>query len=229
MRRRILHIAAVAATVFVLAVPSPASAGDITLHPSGFGEHSYAAWKADQGLPDNAGNKDQALYFQKETSTATFAAGVAVFKGVAGLETSEIDPLGFWYRSDGHCGAGAPRFNLRFDPDDSGPLPPATAFFGCNSGMAGVDTMMHEGRIFFERNTVAPLPSGTVISLAIIFDEGTEFPNPYVHLDNIRVGTRVWKSANDNGNGGTTTANTAVTTAELVEILGEPLSVAFGS
>jgi hypothetical protein len=39
----------------------------------------------------------------------------------------------------------------------------------------------------------------------------------------------VWTSASDNGNGGFTTANTPVTTAEMVEILGEPLSVAFGS
>src|SRR3954468_10772327 len=54
-------------------------AGDIILHPNGFGQHSYAAWKAQVGLPDTSGNKNQALYFQKMTATTTFAAGVAVF------------------------------------------------------------------------------------------------------------------------------------------------------
>jgi hypothetical protein len=129
-------VVALATLVLTLMLSGPVSAGSITLHPSGFGEHSYAAWKADEGLPDSAGNKDQALYFQKKTSTATFAAGVAVFKGVVGLPTSAVDPLGFYYRVGTHCGAGAPRFNLRFqpqgttDPDDR-----QTLFFGCNSGM----------------------------------------------------------------------------------------------
>ena len=215
----------------VVATPQGAFAGQVTLHPSGFGSHSYASWKADTGLKDNVGNKDQALYFQKQTATETFAAGVAVFNGVSGMDTSEINPLGFYYREDGWCGAGAPRFNLRFQPA-SGPA--QTLFFGCNSGMVPGGTLTHEGRIFNERTTVGPLPAGTVISLAIVFDEGTTggglpLGPGRTWLDNIQVGDRLWTSASDNGNGGTTTANTPVTTAEMVEILGEPLTVAFGS
>ena len=41
-----------------------------------------------------------------------------------------------------------------------------------------------------------------VVSLAIVFDEGTEFPPGYVHLDNILVragaGTKCWTGPSDN-------------------------------
>src|SRR5438105_9135965 len=88
------------------------NAGEIILHPNGFGEHSYAAWKAQTGLPDTAGNKNQSLYFQKMTSTTTFAAGIAVFQGIEGTSTSALTGLEFWIpNNDGsHCGAGAPRY-----------------------------------------------------------------------------------------------------------------------
>ena len=55
----------------LLASTGVVHAGTYTLHPSGFGPHSYASWKAGEGQPDSNGNKDQALYFQKSTSTAT--------------------------------------------------------------------------------------------------------------------------------------------------------------
>jgi hypothetical protein len=42
-----------------LAVPAWALAGTFTLHPSGFGQHSYSAWKGQQGLPDSTGGKNQ--------------------------------------------------------------------------------------------------------------------------------------------------------------------------
>src|SRR6266446_2294458 len=82
------------------------NAGDIILHPNGFGEHSYAAWKAQVGLPDTSGNKFQALYFQKMTTTPTFAAGVAVFQGIEGLPVSSLTGLSFWIPTNdmSHCG-----------------------------------------------------------------------------------------------------------------------------
>src|SRR3954470_14221943 len=91
--------------VALAAFPAYASAGALTLHPSGFGEKSYAAWKAHQGLPDTKGNDDQALYFQKQTATATFSAGVAVIKGVAGMRADQLTGLAWTHREDGHCGA----------------------------------------------------------------------------------------------------------------------------
>ncbi len=84
----------------------------MTLHPSGFGPHSYAAWKAHQGEPDGHGNADFALYFQKLTETAAFAAGVAVVDGLEGQPVATLDTLSWEHRADGHCGAGAPRWNV---------------------------------------------------------------------------------------------------------------------
>jgi hypothetical protein len=226
--RRILLVAMAIAMLLIVGVPQGAQAGDITLHPSGFGEHSYAAWKAHEGLPDSGGNKDQALYFQKMTSTATFAAAFAVFEGVAGMETAELGDLAFWYRDDGHCGAGAPRFNVRIQPPAG---PRQTLFFGCNSGMVPGDTRTDdEGRVWFERRLPAgTIPPGDVVSLSIAYDEGTELPPGFVYLDDIEAADHLWTSATDNGSGGFTTANSPVTAAEAEAILGEPLSVVFGS
>jgi hypothetical protein len=190
---RILRLAVLVAAA-ALAFPAAAFAGAVTLHPSGFGEKSYAAWKAQQGLPDRTGNDQQSLYFQKNTLTSTFAAGVAVFKGFTNVPLSQLDGLSFWVRRDGHCGAGAPRFNVRFQPPTG---PRQTFFIGC-AGMAitdtttfcpkGVDATSNPlGCEWEERsfpgggafgfntgsgNTETVFPAGTVTSLAMVFDEG---------------------------------------------------------
>lgn len=172
------------------------------LHPSGFGMHSYAAWKAQQGLTDSSGAKNQALYFQKDTLTANFAAGVATIDGFEGTPTSELGELAFWYRKDGHCGAGAPRFNVRVEVAPGAPR--QTIFFGCNSGMVATSTALDsQGRLWERRSTgnlLTVLPAGTVTSLAIIYDEGEEFPPGFVYLDNVQVGSKIWTSAADNAN-----------------------------
>lgn len=56
MRRPLLALAKALAMLLLLP-PTAASTGDVTLHPSGFGEHSCAAWIAQEGLPDNTGNR----------------------------------------------------------------------------------------------------------------------------------------------------------------------------
>jgi hypothetical protein len=216
----------------LLAAPQAAWAGAFVLHPSGFGEHSYSSWKGGEGLPDNTGNKDQALYFQKMTATTTFAAGVAVFKGFEGMPTSAITSLEFWWGMDGHCGAGAPRFNVRY-VDALGNS--NTLFFGCSSGMT-TDLSIQaapNGRIFERRcagicDLPLALPSGTISSIAIVFDEGKEFGG-FVFLDDIKVGDHIWKSASDNGNNPGSTANTAetLTLEELEALLGAPISTLF--
>ena len=48
--------------VLALAFPAAASSGTLMLHPAGFDARSYAAWKAHEGLPDTAGNDDQAQW-----------------------------------------------------------------------------------------------------------------------------------------------------------------------
>lgn len=188
--RRSLVAAAGATLTLALAVPSVAAAGDITLHPNGFGAHTYAAWKAKQGEKDRTGTANQALYLQKDVATDVFAAAVARFNGVEGMDVADVFPLAFDRRLDGYCGAGAPRFNLTYAPSMGGPN--QTLFFGCQ---AMAKSQAQEPN--FERRTQeAPMGvEGTVVSLAIVQDEmGSTW------LDNIQVGRHIWTSAADNGN-----------------------------
>jgi hypothetical protein len=198
-RKKRLALTMLAVTLVGTSATVKGDAQHPVLHPSGFGIHAYSAWKAQQGLPDNSGAKNQALYFQKDTLTVNFAAGVAIIDGFEGMPTSAISRLAFYYRSDGHCGAGAPRFNLRVEV---APGVRQTFFFGCNSGMFPLEPPLTDtqGRVWQHRSTVGLLPPGTITSLAIVYDEGEEFPPGFVYLDNIRVGTKVWTSASDNAN-----------------------------
>jgi hypothetical protein len=202
------------------------SAGDLTLHPSGFGQHSYAAWKAQQGNPEDAdgATSNQALYFQKMAPTATFAAGVAVVNGVAGMPASELNSLSWEHRTDGHCGAGAPRWNIGVDGSDGNHY---TLFLGCSAathtavGTSWCRDSYADGTILALGASNAGLSAnlgaiqaGTITSLALVFDEGTDNPgNPvpecadpggaagFVFLDNVTVNDTTWSSASDNGNG----------------------------
>jgi hypothetical protein len=225
MRRRVALTAL--AVLAALAVPAWALAGTLTLHPAGFGEHSYAAWKAQQGLPDSGGGANQALYFQKMTSTPTFAAGVAVFKGFdkSPLPVDQLSGLSFWYGVDGHCGAGAPRFNVTVEytqaQGTNNPGDRRTFFIGCAAMAPGPTATAPNGRVYQERTAAAPFAtafcstgcgpfptSGAVVTgLSIVFDEGNDVGQGYVYLDNIQVATtsaatpsKCWTSASDNSN-----------------------------
>jgi hypothetical protein len=213
-------IALVAGALLLTLAPA-ASAGTVTLHPSGFGEHSYAAWKSQEGLPDSRGTKEQFLYLQKMTSTATVAAGVAVFKGLEGVDSDELLPLEFWYQSDTYCGAGAPRFNVRIE---TAPGMRQTVFVGCQAMLTTGGTVDDQGDPWTRKTFAGPLPAGEVVSLSIVFDEGNDLgpTSGFVYLDNIRVGQYLWTSASYNGQ------NNAVDAAEAETILTEPFRVALG-
>lgn len=209
---------------FAVAVvlPAAALAGSLTLHPNGFGEHSYSAWKGDQGLPDSTGNQDQALYFQKMTATTTVAAGVAVFKGFEGQSTSVLGDLEFWWRTDGHCGAGAPRFNIRTQES------PVAQFVGCQ-GMAPGATMTYEGKTFEQRTfSGLGIVPGTIVSLSLVFDEGNDVGRGFVYLDDIRAGGHTWSSASDNSNADGSSATIVQSSTPLAVLLGEPIALALG-
>ena len=249
---RVLLVTFFAALAFTATVlTAPVHASGFVLHPAGFGANSYAAWKGGEGLPDNTGNSNQALYFQKLTSTSTFAAGVAIITGFAGLSSTDISDLKFWWGGfplEGHCGAGAPRFNVRLQ-FTSGVK--ENFFSGCSSGMVhdfsigtGLRTAPN-GRVFEHKHvlcyfpsgigpipsgTCAPLPSGwTVVSIAIVFDEGTDQGTGFVFLDNIEVdsestGTHLWTSAADNGNSDPSASTTIFDTSVIEALLGAPLT-----
>ena len=225
MRRLVALLAAVLVTAVSAAA---AAAGTFTLHPSGFGEHSYSAWKGQQGLPDSTGTQNQALYFQKMTTTPTVAAGVAVIKGFEGLPVSSLSRLEFWVGTDGHCGAGAPRFDVFVQ------LPGGmqqTVFIGCQEMTPGPTIPAPSGRPFQQRSYTGPFPQvGTITGIAIVFDEGNDVGPGFVYLDDITVATttvaHTWTSASDNGNGETITQDP--TGADfLATIMGVPLSMLF--
>jgi hypothetical protein len=120
------------------------------------------------GMPD-AGKSDHALYLAKMTTTATNAAGMAVIDGVAGLTLTEI---GWDVRSDGHCGAGAPRFNVVTSDN-------VVHFIGCNSPAPISTTLVTDSRnvVWKRLRTIrhaSPHPPGVHTSISIIFDEGTD-------------------------------------------------------
>ena len=50
-------------SLLLLGVAVSADAGDVILHPNGFGEHSYAAWKAQQGLPDSISSRPEPTFW----------------------------------------------------------------------------------------------------------------------------------------------------------------------
>src|SRR3954452_23077660 len=186
-------LAAAAAIAVSALAPAVANAGTLTLHPSGFGPHSYAAWKAGQGEADSHGSARQALYFQKMAPTTTNAAGVAVVKGIEG---QTLTGLSWEHRNDGHCGAGAPRWNVT--TTNMGMQ--QTFFFGCAAMTHSPGSEPGWTKDTVPASALAMLP-GTVTSLAIVFDEGTDQGQGFVYLDNITVNNKTWTSAADNGNG----------------------------
>ena len=187
-----------------------ASSG-LKLTPSGFGQRSHASWKPNEGLPDSKGNSNFALYFQKMTTTATFAAGVAKITGLEGQPVSAITGLSWEHRTDGWCGAGAPRWDI-IVADESGDR--GVIFLGCAAAAHTPGSAAGWIRDSYPGAVIATMPATgftsdfnpaddlTISELLIVFDEGTDIPgNPgYVFLDNITVNDQVFTRPGDNGN-----------------------------
>src|SRR5436309_4070214 len=134
-----------------------------------------AQWIGRQGLPDDVGKANQALFLQKDGPTSANASAFAVIGGVEGLTLTE---LGFDYRNDGHCGAGAPRFNVTL-PDGR------YFFFGCIYGAPHAAPSADWTRINWNDIEGTVFPAGdyawpgfgvaVVQSIAIVFDVGPGF------------------------------------------------------
>ena len=122
---------------------------------------------------------------------------LAAFASITGWTSGNpLNALGFDYRLGGHCGAGAPRFNVVDTASN-------TYFFGCASGTssAAPQDPANWTRITFNA-AGGPYPGadlfvfGTtpVASIDIVFDEGTDTPTAdapagvgLATLDNIRI------------------------------------------
>ena len=220
MTKRAFHlrwIIPIVVAIGALVAPTAAVAGTLTLHPAGFGPHSYASWKANQGLPDSNPLTNQALFFQKDTNTSTNAAGVVLIRGLAGTAVKSLTGLSWDHRTDGHCGAGAPRWDI-FVTGFSGTK--YTLFLGCEAAAhadAGTDangnnwcmdsysgstiTSLGAQNASIPSTSLDDINAGTIRDLAIVFDEGNNEPagaNPpgcppgpgspgFVFLDNVTV------------------------------------------
>jgi hypothetical protein len=133
------------------------------------------------------------IVLAKNCPTATnAAAGIDIISELEGGSISALTELNFEYQSGGHCGAGAPRFNVVVDG--------TTYFLGCT---AGTHTDLGNGWVRVEFTAAdfaaAGIPTtGTLDDLMIIFDEGTDTPTGgtigtagTVTLDNISVNGEV--------------------------------------
>ena len=119
-------------------------------------------------------------------ASVLFLIGVSMIYGVAGTLTE----LGFDYRNDGHCGAGAPRFNVYTTAG-------TYFFFGCAYGVhTPVPGTTDWTRVrfldadAFPADGVTPFPgfgTAVVIGIDIVFDEGTDVGPGFAMLDNIDV------------------------------------------
>lgn len=144
--------------------------------------------------PDNACDitaqwQDGAIVLAKNCPTATnAAAGVDIISPLEGQDISNLTELNFDVQDGGHCGAGAPRFNVVVDGQ--------TYFLGCTQG---THTDLGNGWTHVEFTSAdfiaAGIPTtGTLEDLLIIFDEGTDTPASdtivtpgTVTIDNISV------------------------------------------
>ena len=171
------------------------AAGDCgTGYPAG-SDIVDAAWQTHQGLPD-AGKSDHALYLAKLGLTTDCSAAGAVIDGVSGITLTEI---GFDIRDSGHCGAGAPRFNVS-----------ATDGFHFLGGCANGAKTPNTPATGWTRVRIDPTDpaqafppiaaNATILSIAVLFDEGTDTGPDFTgsaFIDNIDInGVLIGKPGN---------------------------------
>src|SRR5204863_9718919 len=132
----------------------------------------------------------------------------ATITGANGTTVSATTEFGFDYRNGGHCGAGAPRFNVTTNDN-------ITHFGGCAGGTptpAPQDPAQWTRVRLTPAQFFPPIVPGTKIkSISIIFDEGTDSSSPsdpngvgLAVIDNIDVNGKLIThgpgNGKDNGN-----------------------------
>jgi hypothetical protein len=139
--------------------------------------------------------QDGAVFLAKNCLTTTeAAAGVDIITPLEGQDISTLTELNFDYQNGGHCGAGAPRFNIVLAGQ------PQPYFLGCQGGtrtdLGNGWTHVEFGPTDF---AAAGIPTtGIIEDIYIIFDEGTDTPPSdtigtpgQVTLDNFSVNNDV--------------------------------------
>lgn len=147
-----------------------------------------AAWLGGMGLPDAGGDlalnspnpatrndPHSGLLLNKNGPTADCSSSGARITGVRGMTVTAATALGFDYRLGGHCGAGAPRFNVDTDQ--------GSYFVGCANAPQGA-APQDPANWFRTRSVLvtcgvecfpSAIPVGAKIkSISIVYDEGTD-------------------------------------------------------
>ena len=205
--------------VLVLPIAAAGGPSKMMLRPGGFGPASYSWWVAHEGQPDPKGRMNDALFFQKRVPSSTTSAAFARVHGLKGKRvrtlTRSLTGLSWDRRNDGHCGLGAPRWNLAIR-GATGRL--YRVYLGCSAATHSPTSDPAWTRDSYRGDTIAArilaqtasedALRGTIQTLSIMFDEGIDTPPELllppapgatmtpgtVFLDNIRVANRAWRS-----------------------------------
>ena len=140
--------------------------------------------------PDTFGNPaDFGLVLTKSVDTPICAAALARVEGPEGKTVTPATVFGYSYRNDGHCGAGAPRFNVRVTDGTQQALYVA----GCSSPLPTTAPV----NAFWTAATWTPaqfirlsgddidMVGSQIVSVVIVFDEGTDVGPGEAILDDI--------------------------------------------
>ncbi|MHB8574568.1 MAG: hypothetical protein ACYDCQ_04480 [Dehalococcoidia bacterium] len=178
-----------------------------------------SAWLSGFGLPDNgdpstANDPHSGLLLSKNGPTSDCSAAGATITGIEKDPT--VSELGFDYRNGGHCGAGAPRFNITTADGKR-------YFAGCADGTQTPTPQdpAQWTRVRFADAQIFPATTGDpafvlgttkVKSIEIIYDEGTDTPSAQdpmgiglASIDNIDIGGKLITNGppgNQRGNSG---------------------------
>lgn len=177
----------------VLAIPVLAAARKpLRVEPWVFDPNGVGGVSSDWEPFSGHGNSDPALVMEKDQLTPVFAAAGATVEGAEGQILYE---LGYDVFDGGHCGAGAPRFNV---VADNGKL----YFFGCSgygTQTPAPDKPSTFTRIRFGNDDAQPqdgvrdwpgFGNVTIVSIDIVFDEGPDIGPDFsgmTAVDNIDV------------------------------------------
>ena len=176
------------------------TASDCSPFPAG-SQIVGATWADRLGVPAPNDKDRQALVLSKNGPTADCSAAGATISNVKGIKLTE---LGFDARDHLHCGAGAPRFNIV-----------ASDGFHFGGGCSNATKTANTPTPGWSRYRINPAnpaqmfpviaPGATIVSISIIFDEGTDVApdnTGLAILDNIDVNGKLVGSGRSGSGGG---------------------------
>ncbi len=149
----------------------------------GSGNQSYTDPACPTG--DSKDNQNQGLLLVKTGPTGNYAAALGNINGLP--KNLMVTELGFDIRASGHCGAGAPRFDVVTNDN-------VTHFYGCTYGAPGPTSNAWTRVRFYPSTQSYPGDNGMltkpVTQIQIVFDEGEDTGPDYsglAVLDNIDI------------------------------------------